>query len=144
MCDHTCPSFSFFLPARHVLYLSVIIRIPACPSLTLPARHNPISFLPVLYSLLHLPVVSPISCLPVPLLYLSVINRFPAFLPVPYFTCPSLTFPGPCLSFHSSYSSSSLPSPSSSAVGVVQIAVPRGLSRDTCLICPANAIAIPF
>jgi hypothetical protein len=127
MCDHTCPFFSFFLSARHVLYLSVIIRIPACPSLTLPARHNPISFLPVLYSLLHLPVVSPISC-----------------LPAPYFTCPSFTFPGPCLSFHSSYPSSSFQSPSSSAVGVVRIAVARGLSRDTCLICPANAIAILF
>jgi hypothetical protein len=45
----------------------------ACP-LLLPARHNPISFLPVLSSLLHLPVVSPISC-----------------LPVPYFTFPSLS-----------------------------------------------------
>jgi hypothetical protein len=127
MCDHTCPFFSFFLPALHVLYLSVIIRIPACPSLTLPARHNPISFLSVLYSVLHLPVVSPIS-----------------FLPVPYFTCPSFRFPGPCLSFHSSYSSSSFPSPSSSALDVVRIAVPRGLSRDTCLICRENAIAILF
>ncbi len=81
----------------------------ACPCLTLPARHNLISFLLVLYSLLHLPVVSPICCLPVPLLYLSVIIRFPAFLPVPYFTCPSFSFPGPCLSFQSSYSSSSFP-----------------------------------
>ncbi len=72
MCDHTCPFFSFFLPARHVLYLSVIIRIPACPSLTLPARHKPISFLPVLY----------FTC--------PSFLRFPA-CPSLYFTCPSLS-----------------------------------------------------
>jgi len=110
----------------------------ACPCLTLPARHNLISFVLVLYSLLHLPVVSPICCLPVPLLYLPVITRFPAFLPVPYFTCPSFSFPGPCLSFQSSYSSSSFPSPSSSAVGVVRIAVPRRIVARHLLDLPCK------
>jgi len=110
------PTSNDFLLARSLLHLPV---------------HNLISFLPVLYSLLHLPVFSPISCLPVPLLYLSVIIRSPAFLPVPYFTCPSFSFTGPCLSFQSSYSSSSFPSPSSSAVGVVRIAVPTKDCRAT-------------
>jgi hypothetical protein len=131
-------------------HLPVLILFPSCPSRSLPFRHYPDSCLPVPYFtcpsyLSFLPARSLLFTSPArPLLYLSVIIRFPAFLPVPYFTCPSFTFPGPCLSFHSSYPSSSLPSPSSSAVGVVRIAVARGLSRDTCLICPANAIAIRF
>lgn len=140
--------------------LPVLLLFPSCPSCSLPFPHYPDSCLPVPY--FYLPVITQFPSCPFFPLYFTC----PSFLRFP--ACPSLTLPfrhyqisclparlllylpvlylpRPCLSFLSSYPSSSFPSPSSSAVGVVRIAVARGLSRDTkCLICPANAIAILF